>query len=211
MALAGELYTASGRDITRNRGGAPDAAGFQIVRQLPADSYEIVLRRLGAPGAFTLRIDNPGSFPFADGALGECLINAGWAAGVSIISLSCAGRGISSLAGLETVTSLQRLALGRNMLTNIAALQSLSALREISLDDNQIADLSALTGLTQLERLGLGGNPLNADAPAVLGGLSSLTHLNLHAVTTLTLAEATSLKQSLPAALIVAPDATVLE
>lgn len=211
LALAGELYSASGRDITRNRGGAPDRAGFQIVRQLPAAAYEIVVRRLGASGAFTLKIDSPGSFPFADDALGECLIEAEWAAGVSITNLNCAGRGISSLAGLESVTSLQRLALGRNRLTDISTLQFLSSLREISLDDNQVADLSSLAGLTLIERLGLGGNPLNAGAPAVLGGLTSLSHLDLRGVATLTLAEATSLKQTLAATLIVAPDGTVLD
>jgi len=74
-----------------------------------------------------------------------------------------------------------------------------------------VADLTPLAGLTLLERLGLASNPLNAGAPAVLRGLTRLSHLDLRGVPTLTLAQAEQLKQTLVNTLIIAPDGTILD
>lgn len=211
LALSGELFDAQGRDWGRNAGGAPDGAGFQIVATLPAGDYDLTLRLGGVPATYVLRLAPPAAFPFSDDSLGACMIESGWAQGAAMTDVNCAGREIAALTGLENLTLMQRLNLGQNNVTDLSPLQAAADLRELSLDGNRVADLTPLAGLTLLERLGLASNPLNAGAPAVLRGLTRLSHLDLRGVPTLTLAQAEQLKQTLVNTLIIAPDGTILD
>ena len=211
LALSGELFDALGRDWGRNEGGAADGAGFQLVATLPAGDYDLTLRLEGAPAPYVLKLAPPAAFPFSDDALGACMIESGWARGAPMTDVNCGGREIAALAGLETLTLMQRLNLGKNDVTDLTPLQAAVDMRELSLDGNRVADLAPLAGLILLERLGLASNPLNAGAPAVLSGLDRLSHLDLRGVPTLTLAQAKQLKQTLVNTLIIAPDGTILE
>jgi len=94
---------------------------------------------------FLQRIDVPSGKPitdidFADTNLRQCVLDAatasGWQTVEQVTALSCAGRNITSLAGLENFINLQTLDLG----------------------DNQITDTAPLINLTQLGQLGLTGN-----------------------------------------------------
>jgi Leucine-rich repeat (LRR) protein len=85
--------------------------------------------------------------------------------------------GITSLVGIQNLTSLTQLRLFENSITNISALRGLTSLTDLSLGGNSITDISALRGLTSLTELSLGGNSIT-DISA-LSGLTSLTVLTL--------------------------------
>jgi len=85
---------------------------------------------------------------------------------------------ITSVLGIQNLTSLTSLHLGANSIRNISPLSGLTSLEEIILHNNSISDISALSGLTSLERLDLQTN-LISDISA-LSGLDSLKHLMLH-------------------------------
>ncbi len=67
--------------------------------------------------------------------------------------------GISSLVGMQNLTSLRILNLGNNQaLPDISALSGLTSLRTLNLFNNGISDISALSGLTSLTNLVLSAN-----------------------------------------------------
>jgi len=85
---------------------------------------------------------------------------------------------ITSLTGIQNLTSLTLLGLGSNFsITDIGALSGLTSLIELELTSNSISDIGALSGLTSLTLLGLDGNSIS-DIGA-LSGLTSLTILLL--------------------------------
>jgi hypothetical protein len=85
--------------------------------------------------------------------------------------------GITSLVGIQNLTSLNGLELSNNLITDISALSGLTGLTTLSLADNSITDLTALSGLTSLMRLELHNNSIT-DISA-LSGLTNLTDLRL--------------------------------
>ena len=82
-------------------------------------------------------------------------------------------KNIHSLIGLEYLTSLQVLSLGRNQIADITPLTALKNLQQLSLDNNQIADITPLANLTNLSSLGLSGNQIVDLTP-----MKQLTNLN---------------------------------
>ncbi len=85
--------------------------------------------------------------------------------------------GITSLVGIQNLTSLMHLELGNNSITDISALSGLTSLTDLDLTLNSITDISALSGLTSLGGLFLYNNSIT-DISA-LSGLTSLTGLGL--------------------------------
>ena len=85
---------------------------------------------------------------------------------------------ITSLVGIQNLTSLTLLRLGSNFsISDIGALSGLTSLTELDLSSNSIGDIGALSGLTSLTTLGLAGNSItDIGAPS---GLTSLTFLLL--------------------------------
>jgi Leucine-rich repeat (LRR) protein len=84
---------------------------------------------------------------------------------------------ITSLVGIQNLTSLTNLELVGNSFSDLSALSGLTSLTSLSLEDNSISDISALSGLTSLSVLSLGHN-LISDISA-LSRLTSLTSLYL--------------------------------
>ena len=85
--------------------------------------------------------------------------------------------GITSLVGIQNLTSLMHLELGNNSITDISALSELTSLTQLFLYNNSISDISPLSGLTRLRWLTLYDNSI-IDISA-LGGLTRLDELTL--------------------------------
>jgi Leucine-rich repeat (LRR) protein len=102
-------------------------------------------------------------YSIADPALLACVkqaVSDGKIASASQLdTLSCNNAGISSLAGLEVFTGLNRLNLADNSLRDIATLAALSSLVELNLDGNGIIDTTPLLELPALVELNLNNNP----------------------------------------------------
>ena len=91
---------------------------------------------------------------------------------LEITHLSGAGRkGITSLVGIENLTSLTHLYIDHNSITDISALRELTWLRNLHIDHNSITDISALRGFRDLRVLKLGNNSITDFS--VLGELVS--------------------------------------
>ncbi len=84
---------------------------------------------------------------------------------------------ITSLLGIQNLTSLTNLDLGFNPISDISALSGLTSLTELYLRRDSISDISALSGLTSLIFLVLNDNSITDIS--VLSGLTSLTCLGL--------------------------------
>ncbi len=86
--------------------------------------------------------------------------------------------GITSLVGIQNLTSLGSLELGNNLITDIRPLRGLTSLEYLHLYNNSITDITALSGLTHLRGITLYNNSIT-DISA-LSGLTSLTSLHLY-------------------------------
>ncbi|MCH7684479.1 MAG: leucine-rich repeat domain-containing protein [Gemmatimonadetes bacterium] len=102
-------------------------------------------------------------------------LTCGLVSGLTVLDASSAG--ITSLAGIQNLTSLTSLELSSNSITDISALSGLTSLTDLGLGFNSITDISALSGLTSLTVLGLSDNSIT-DISA-LSGLTSLAGLFL--------------------------------
>ncbi len=102
-------------------------------------------------------------------------LTCGLISGLTVLDASSAG--ITSLVGIQNLTSLRDLGLSFNSITDISALSGLTSLTSLSLFDNSITDLGALRELTSLRDLNLILNSIT-DISA-LSGLTSLTDLGL--------------------------------
>lgn len=99
----------------------------------------------------------------------------------SIINLSYDGyekEKITSLKGIEYLTSISTLYLGRNNISDPGPLKNLKTLRELDLRTNSISDISALAGLTNLTTIILEENQI--DSIASLKNLSTLKRVILN-------------------------------
>lgn len=100
-----------------------------------------------------------------------------------LTSLSASSSGITSLVGIQNLTSLVSLLLGVNSITDINALSGLASLTWLSLIGNGLSNIGALSGLTNLTKLGLSNNSISdISALSTLTSLTNLT-LNLNAIT----------------------------
>ena len=85
--------------------------------------------------------------------------------------------GITSLVGIQNLTSLTGLFLLENPISDISALSGLTSLTSLDLNNTSISDISALSGLTSLT--GLAFHNTSISDISVLSGLTSLTGLFL--------------------------------
>ena len=74
-------------------------------------------------------------------------------------------RGITSLMGIENLTSLTSLLLDDNSITDISAVSGLTSLTTLTLSVNSISDIGPLSGLTSLTVLTLIGNSISDIQP----------------------------------------------
>lgn len=94
----------------------------------------------------------------------------------NLYSLELAGRGVTSLVGLETALGLTVVHAASNRIANLSPLEELPELWGLDLRDNRIVDVSPLvanTGLGEGDWVSLDGNPLseeslNTHIPALL-------------------------------------------
>lgn len=81
-------------------------------------------------------------------------------------------RDISEIKGLEYLTSVKRLNLGKNQIKEIEGLESLTELKSLNLNSNQINEIKGLENLENLTDLDLGNNKITK-----IHGLESLINL----------------------------------
>ena len=96
---------------------------------------------------------------------------------VGLVDLTCVGKEIKELSGLEQARNLTLLNPSDNQLSDINPLASLSNLIGLFLGYNNIRDISPLSSLTSLRRLHLGDNLISDLSPLV--SLTNLTWLYL--------------------------------
>ena len=96
----------------------------------------------------------------------------------SLRDLELSVNSITDISALSGLTSLKTLGLAYNSITDISPLSGLTSLRTLSLYDNSISDISALSGLTSLQELSLDNNSITDIS--VLSGLTSLVGLGLN-------------------------------
>ena len=85
-----------------------------------------------------------------------------------LTALAAEQAGITSLVGIQNLTSLDGLDLSFNSITDISALSGLPSLTFLFLSDNSITDISPLSGLMSLTTLDLGNNPNLTDIQPLL-------------------------------------------
>ena len=90
-----------------------------------------------------------------------------------VSTLDAVNKGITSLSGIENMTSLTELLLDDNSISDLAPLGNLTGLTKLHLARNQIVSIDSLARLTNLVDLDLQGNQVSALQP-----LASLTALN---------------------------------
>ena len=106
-------------------------------------------------------------------------LTSGLMSGLTVLGAN----GVTSLEGIQNLTSLSNLFLGldghggSNAVTDLNPLSGLTSLTSINLDSNSVTDISALSGLTSLTNLNLLANSIT-DLSA-LGGLTNLWKLQL--------------------------------
>ena len=164
VSTAGRVSTSGMSAKTGSAGPANQAAGPET----PSTT----------PGVFEIAsIDTPGhDESLASNGLDACL-TASRAAGELITELSCTGKGIESLDGIEEVHALTKLELNDNKISDLSPLVHLTKLQTLNLAANQVKDISPLAALAELTDLILAGNRINDVAP--LAGLNKLVVLDL--------------------------------
>ena len=90
----------------------------------------------------------------------------------SLTNLFLSNNSISDIGPLSGLTTLTLLDLAHNSITDISAVSGLTSLGVLDLDDNSITDISAVSGLTSLGQLVLAHNSITD-----IGALSGLTSL----------------------------------
>jgi Leucine-rich repeat (LRR) protein len=192
--------------------GAPDSTGFRISLTLEAGAYDVRVLASGA-GAITVYADEAEPSQFPDEALDACLRrnSASLDDPEAIVELHCVAASISSLDGIESLSSLESLELAENSVEDLTPLASLTRLRVLGLAGNRVTDLQALANLPRLNFLNLGRDPLTPAALADLEPLADqLRGLDLAGIEGLSEDDLAALRESLPNTVIVSPDGDVL-
>lgn len=101
--------------------------------------------------------------------------------------------GVNSLAGVESLTSLERLVVNNSQISDLTALTGLSNLKVFFVSSNQVKNIDALAGLVKMERLGLDYNQISD-----ISALRSLTRLNTLSVQHNHIGDFSALKDSRP-------------
>lgn len=95
----------------------------------------------------------------------------------SLTQLVARGRGIASLAGIDSLKGLQVLDLADNRIQDLSPLAALTQLTYLDLEHNRVEDTQPLACLTQLQTLVLSHNAVTDITP--LAGLGRLRTLGL--------------------------------
>lgn len=213
LETAGRLMDRYGITVVSARSGSTAGPGFRILRTLPAGTFDLWVTPLQSAGKFALALAPGPAALIIDEALETCLIAAGGLPSGSPLMrrVTCIGKGVQSLAGLEYFPGLTHLILDSNGISDLTALGGLSRLHGLSLADNPVGDLSPLTLLPVLNRLSLARTTLTADDLAVLAVMEDrLALLVLEGVEGLTEADLSTLQASLPFTVIVSPAGSML-
>lgn len=96
-----------------------------------------------------------------------------------VVSLDGNARRIANLKGIERLSNLEWLNLGRNGIEDLGPLGGLSRLEYLDLGNNRLRDLKPIAGLTRLTTLILDDNRI--DDVSALRGMTNLRRLNLSA------------------------------
>lgn len=123
---------------------------------------------------------------FADPALQSCVnqrlgqpdtapVSTSQAA--SITQLNCGNMGITSLEGVQALTSAWDLSFYDNSITDLAPLTGLTKITQINISNNQIADIGPFASLSNLTYVSAGGNAISDLGP--LSGLINIKWLNV--------------------------------
>ena len=120
----------------------------------------------------------------SDAALQACLVaQLGLPTGTAptkeqaakVTSLTCVGKGVTSLAGIEALPQLTSLVVSSNKISDLTPLEN-SKLTTLTMAGNQVSDLTALGKVTTLTSLNLDNNPVESiRALAPLTGLQQLS------------------------------------
>ena len=108
--------------------------------------------------------------------LDACYIATGRSRGL-ITEISCTGRGIVSLEGIQELPNLEKLDLTDNGISDLTPLAALTRLKSLNLAANKVHDIGPLSALSNLTSLTLSGNSIDDLAP--LADLSNLVTLEL--------------------------------
>lgn len=119
------------------------------------------------------------SIPFSDSNLATCVRDTGAIYASEIASLTCNGKNISNLSGIEYLTGLTYLSMFDNNISDASRLSSLTGLTYLSLGDNSISDASPFASLTGLTSLNLYNNSILLRDISAFSSLTSLTTLSL--------------------------------
>lgn len=196
------VFSIYGRDGVENAGfKAPAVTRPQTVKlylvaddgqgHWQADDIEITINPIEPPPTTFSELD------FPDKRLLECVNEVAGRQGISYIHrlkhLSCIGRGITSIRGIEKLVYLERLDLSENHIKDADYLAALVKLSKLKLSHNAIKDVSFVTHLALLQTLNLAQNPVSD--LTFLSDLKQLKRLNLNATEITDLSPLYPLKQ----------------
>ncbi len=85
--------------------------------------------------------------------------------------------GLTSLDGVQHMSSLKALTANNSRISDLAPLKDLHELSSLYLNNNSVNDLTALSGLTALEKLGLSNNNISSVTP--LACLTKLSRIDI--------------------------------
>ena len=94
-----------------------------------------------------------------------------------LTTLNMAGCGLSTVSGLETLTTLTHVDLSKNIISDLSPLSGNTALTELNLQGNALTDISPVAGFTELTRLILADNSIKEASP--LGSCVKLQQLDI--------------------------------
>ncbi|MEM1111007.1 MAG: hypothetical protein AAGI11_03775 [Pseudomonadota bacterium] len=155
-----------------------------ILSRVPPVALLLLTLSLSACGPFDVSVNDRTVFTprplfkdynIPDPALASCVgdaIASQLATSASELrSLVCRDAGVSSVAGLETFTALDRIDLRDNAIQDIGPLAAVSAVQTLLLSDNDIVNPVPLYRMTALAQLELEGNGrlLCPDRAALIG------------------------------------------
>lgn len=94
-----------------------------------------------------------------DPSFATCLLETAgkynWSKISQVVSLDCAGQGISDLTNLERFSNLQTVSLSNNLIADISPLRGLDLLRDIDLSSNRITKVTELFNFNQAVSINL--------------------------------------------------------
>lgn len=77
-----------------------------------------------------------------------------------IVEVQCFGQFITSLAGIQNFTAVNRLVITDSQIADLTPIVGMPQLKHVDFWGNSIVDLSQISAMTQIETLIIGGNPI---------------------------------------------------